>query len=84
MTVNTREFLEQQLQNGICIVVFTKGNGEVRELECTLLESFIVKYEKKTDRVKPKNENILAVWDVESEGWRSFKVDSVISIDLFI
>ena len=27
--------------------------------------------------VKQENPDILAVWDVENEGWRSFRVDSV-------
>ena len=24
-----------------------------------------------------QNENVLAVWDIDSEGWRSFRIDSV-------
>ena len=90
MTTNTREFLEEQLRRGICMVVFTKGDGTVRELECTLLDSYIAKhgysvtYDENGERAKPKNENMLPVWDIESEGWRSFKVDSVISVDILI
>jgi len=29
--------------------------------------------------VKSRNDNVLAVWDVENKGWRSFRIDSVIS-----
>ena len=60
-------------------VAFTKTDGNIREMICTLQESFTIPYEKKTDKQKPENSEILAVWDVEKHAWRSFRVDSVIS-----
>ncbi|MFZ9878419.1 MAG: SH3 beta-barrel fold-containing protein [Chitinophagaceae bacterium] len=63
-------------------VNFTKTDGTVREMICTLQESFTIPYEKKTDKQKPENNDILAVWDVEKHAWRSFRVDSIISADV--
>lgn len=63
-------------------VKFTKTDGTVREMICTLQESFTIPYEKKTDKQKPENNDILAVWDVEKHAWRSFRVDSIISAEV--
>ena len=68
------------LKNGIVNVKFTKTDGTERVMKCTLLEAMVKPHEKKTDREKKINEDIISVWDVEKEGWRSFRFDSIISI----
>lgn len=60
-------------------VEFTKSDGSIREMVCTLQESFVWPYEKKTDKVKPENNDVVAVWDMENQSWRSFRVNSIIS-----
>jgi hypothetical protein len=48
---------------------------------CTLQEHVIPPAEpKKTERVKKENDDVLAVWDVEAQGWRSFRFDSILSV----
>ena len=47
-------------------------------MKCTLLSDLVPVYEKKTERIRPEKEETLAVWDLEKEAFRSFKVDSVI------
>ena len=69
------------LNNGIVNVKFTKTDGSERVMKCTLMESFVKPHEKKTDREKKENDNIVSVWDIEKEGWRSFRYDSIISIN---
>ena len=49
-------------------------------MKCTLAEGIIKPHEKKTDREKVPNDNILSVWDIEKDGWRSFRIDSVLEI----
>jgi hypothetical protein len=66
---------------GKATVVFTKSDGTERELLCTLKEEFIGAYEKKTERVKKENPDVMSVWDLENNGWRSFRIDSVKRID---
>ena len=68
------------LNSGIVNVKFTKTDGTERDMKCTLCESLIKPHEKKTEREKKINENIISVWDIEKEGWRSFRMDSIISI----
>lgn len=50
-------------------------------MKCTLKEEFIQQYEKKTERVRKENEDVLSVWDLDNNGWRSFRVDSIKKID---
>ena len=75
--------LKQILENGVATVIFTKVDGTEREMKCTLLPEYlpqdVAPEQQLLTEVLPKaeNPNILAVWDIESQGWRSFRVDSV-------
>ena len=68
------------LQSGVVSVKFTKTDGSQRDMKCTLMDAYIKPHEKKTDREKKINEDVVSVWDVDKEGWRSFRFDSIISI----
>lgn len=74
----SKELIRSTLQSNICRVKFTKTNGEVRDMVCTLRDDIVVPHEKKTERVKEVNEDVLAVWDCEKNSWRSFRFDSII------
>ena len=80
--VHTKESIRSQLQHSVMNVKFIKNDGSVREMICTLLESLAIPYEKKTDKQKPENDEVLAVWDVEKHAWRSFRVNTVLSVDV--
>lgn len=80
----TKEQLEGKLKNNKLIVTFTKVDGTERKMYCTLMEEFLPKKEEPKDgeEVKVKktrkvNPNVLPVWDIEAEGWRSFRIDNV-------
>lgn len=62
---------------GKATVVFTKSDGTERKLLCTLKDEYIQEYKKKTDRVRQENADVMSVWDLENNGWRSFRIDSV-------
>ncbi len=84
MSVDRDELLGY-LRSGVVEVLFTKSDGSERRMRCTLQEGrrgVVVPYEAKTVRKKELNEDVVAVWDVEKVGWRSFKVSSVKSIEL--
>jgi hypothetical protein len=74
----------KSLHEKVCRVIFKKqSTGEEREMLCTLRED-IIPPATKTDslsqtKVRTLNEEVIAAWDVENQGWRSFRVDSVIS-----
>jgi len=70
------------LRAGLCSVVFTKTNGDERVMTCTLSPDLIpVNSYPKNNEVKPVmlNSEVLRVYDTESNGWRSFRWDSLIS-----
>ena len=76
--INKDQIIEN-LHNTVCRVVFTKANGDERVMHCTLQESMLpeqIDLEETIQKKKP-NPDVLAVWDVEAKGWRSFRWDSV-------
>lgn len=62
-------------------ITFTKKDGSVRVMKCTLDEAKIPTHEKKTDRVKAANDEVLPVYDLEAQGWRSFRLDSITHVN---
>ena len=83
-TKQGRQWLIGTLRINKIRVTFTKKDGTERDMLCTLQEEAIIPYEKKTERVKEQNEEVLSVWDVEKNSWRSFRFDSIIRISFTI
>ena len=74
--------MKEMLQTSQCRVIFTKVNGEERNMVCTLKEGVIPKASKDPitqKKIRDLNKEVLAVWDVKAEGWRSFRVANVVS-----
>lgn len=78
-----RNMMIQELQKRECRVIFRKVNGEERDMVCTLQEGVVPPATKEDPitqkKVRSINEEVIPVWDVNAQGWRSFRVDSVIS-----
>lgn len=74
----SKDKLLSLLKESHCKVTFTKVDGSVREMICTLNEDVVVPHVKTTDRVKQASEDVIAVWDCEKNAWRSFRFDSII------
>ena len=76
-----REKLIQDLKNAVCEVTFTKVNGEQRVMRCTLDNKHIpqpVDYHYIDEQhAKKENLDVVAVWDLHVNGWRSFRVANV-------
>jgi len=77
-----RNTLLKDLQENVCEVFFTKVNGEKRAMRCSLREDLLPQSYALTEAAKVKdfhnkNENVLAVWDLQENGWRSFRIDSI-------
>lgn len=71
------------LANNVCRVVFTKKNGEERDMRCTRI------LDKIPPDMRPKGESeyseeALRVFDLTAQGWRSFRVDSVKSFEAIL
>lgn len=84
---NTQEQQEQvrkTLTEKILTVTFTKNNGDNRIMACTLQEDQIPKATKEDPlsqkKIRKINPEVCAVWDLNAQGWRSFRWDKVIAI----
>lgn len=75
--IPTRDDLIALLQKEVVQVTFTKLDGDERVMPCTLIESFFPDPKKETSQ---KNDKVVAVWAIESKGFRSFRYDRVKSI----
>lgn len=80
MTEIEFETLKNLLKTNVMVVTFDKTNGEKRIMNCTLQEEYLPEYN--SDSTRLKNDNVLAVWDVDKKSWRSFRFDSVTSFQI--
>ena len=74
------EYLKNALQKGVVKVKFIKKDGTERNMLCTLNPDLLpaqVDLEESVQKKTP-NPDVLAVYDVEKDGWRSFRYDSII------
>lgn len=58
-------------------ITFTKKDGTERIMKCTLRDGVAIPYEKKTDRTREGIDNILPVWDMEANAWRSVNIETI-------
>ena len=74
------DYLKNALHNGVVEVLFVKKDGTERRLVCTLDPDFLPAQTDLEEAVQKKtpNPDVLAVWDIENRGWRSFRYDSII------
>lgn len=75
-----KEEIQETLRKGECEVIFTKKNGDEREMVCTLHPDYLpVKDNDAPAGTNHENEHTVTVWDVEAAGWRMFRIDSIVS-----
>jgi hypothetical protein len=79
MMMYDRDTLLNELRSNVVEVLFTKVNGEQRNMICTLKPNYLPRdYIKEEDEsFHQKNSDTIIVWDVQNNGWRSFKINSV-------
>lgn len=80
MDILSKQDLINALKEHEITVKFTKTDGTERIMKCTLREDTVVPYTKKTETEKVKNDNIVSVWDLDKNSWRSFKYDSILEV----
>lgn len=77
-----KETLTNDLRTLIAQVKFTKADGTVRDMRCTLMPSLLPEVTLEESHVPRKqNDEVLAVWDVDKQAWRSFRIDSIINVE---
>lgn len=77
-----REWLHSILKDGVVTVTFTKKDGSERTMKCTLKEDLIPSDKTPKGSGKTQSKQTMAVFDVEADGWRSFRLDSVQGLDI--
>ena len=81
------DMLKNLLRESVCEVTFTKVNGDLRTMPCTLKEDMlppiVVVESEDTEMPKRKvSETSLAVFVTDISEWRSFRLDSIHSISV--
>ena len=75
--------LREALKTGLATIHFLKKDGTVREMHCTLKPEFLPVMPEPNPRLTyGPSPTIVTVWDLEQNAWRSFKFDSIQSIDV--
>jgi hypothetical protein len=75
-----QKWLRSHLKMGPMTITFTKVNGDERVMKCTTDPTYIMfkdpaVLESKSDRKQSKD--VISVYDLENNAWKSFRWDSV-------
>ena len=75
--IPTKMDLKLQLEQNVLVVDFNKLDGDNRVMTCTLREDMKPRATK-TDpltqkKVRETSDAVVTVWDVNAQGWRSFR-----------
>lgn len=74
-----RYALKETLENGVVTVTFAKADGSLREMRCTLMPGSLPP-QLLQENTRKENLDVMSVWDVDANGWRSFRLDSIQSV----
>lgn len=78
--------LKNQLEQNVLTVDFTKLNGDKRVMTCTLREDIKPRATKddtmSQKAVREVSDAVVNVWDVNAQGWRSFRYDRINAVDI--
>ena len=71
------------LRESVIRVNFTKADGTIRDMNCTLVQDFIPLEQRPAGTKEFKeNPDVVRVFDVDNAGWRSFRLDSINFIEV--
>ncbi len=85
MTMFTRDGLIDMLRHNVVTVTFTKVNGDERVMKCTLRGELIPNAPTRNGELvveQKSTSNNVSVWDIDANGWRSFRVENVKNISM--
>jgi CMP-N-acetylneuraminic acid synthetase len=73
--------MKNALHENVCTVTFTKVNGDERVMRCTLKTDLLPAQQDIEEAIEKKskkpNPDVLAVYDLNAAGWRSFRWDKL-------
>ena len=78
MSLFNKYELKQALKNGVYTIVFEKVDGTVREMRATLDSQYLPpQLLNEETGLSRQNDQVLAVWDLDNDGWRSMRVENI-------
>lgn len=82
--VTDREEMVKLLKRGAVDITFTKVDGSLRTMRATLNPTHMPPQMKNedleaADNHRKENPDVLPVWSINDLGWRSFRLDSILS-----
>lgn len=80
-TKKEKDWLIGLLRSEIVQLTFTKKDGTERIMKCTLAEQKIPAKDMPKGTERAKSDEAVAVFDLENNGWRSFRWDSLTNIE---
>lgn len=87
MVTITKEELVGLLSNGEVVVTFKKKDGTERVMRCTKdfkhipEENHPKPVSEGTERKPVSNPDLIGVWDLDNNGWRSFDYKSLLNVE---
>lgn len=79
-----KENLLNKLKNKTVTISFKKLNNETRNIKCTLMEKYLPSASKddpmSQKKIRQISPEILAVWDLEKNAWRSMRWSNIIEV----
>jgi hypothetical protein len=76
-----RDNILKDLRQSVIEVIFNKVNGDQRVMHCSLRPDLLPEtYRNDVNEeinFHQTNADVIAAWDVQKGGWRSFRIDSV-------
>ena len=82
--IPTKDELMEMLRKEVVEVTFLKLDGEERKMPCTLIPGFLPAATKEDPltqkKVREISGKVVAVWAMESKGFRSFRYDRVTNV----
>lgn len=74
------ELVQLLLKDHVLNIVFIKADGSERKMKCTLRPDLLPASDSINESVE--NPDVCRVYDLENEGWRSFRYERLVSIDV--
>ena len=82
----TKDEFKKILKEAVVTVNFKKKDNTKRKMVCTLNEDYLPDLsdditENISKKSKTESADAIAVWDLEKQAWRSFRIDSIINYE---
>lgn len=74
--------IRETLKENVAMVTFTKKDGTERVMKATLKEEFLPASTSTTESARKVNPEVLPVFDLDNNAWRSFRLDSVKNVEI--